>query len=39
MIKLQMMKFSKSTVGKIIKFLVAVGSLIASTFFVQACAA
>ena len=32
------MKFSKNTVGQIIKFLVAVGSLIASTFFVQACA-
>ena len=34
-----MVKFSKSTLGKVIKFLVAVGSLVVSTFFVQACAA
>jgi hypothetical protein len=34
-----MVKFSKSTLGKVIKFIVAVGSLVVSTFFVQACAA
>ena len=33
-----MVKFSKSTVSKVIKFIVAVGSLVVSTFFVQACA-
>ena len=33
-----MVKFSKSTLGKVIKFIVAVGSLVVSTFFVQACA-
>ncbi len=32
-----MMKLNKINIGKVLKFIVAVGSLVVSTFFVQSC--
>ena len=32
-----MMKINKIRIGNILKFIVAVGSLVVSTFFVQSC--
>ena len=32
-----MMKINKIKIGNILKFIVAVGSLVVSTFFVQSC--
>ena len=32
-----MMKINKFKIGNILKFIVAVGSLVVSTFFVQSC--
>ena len=32
-----MMKINKFKIGNILKFIVAVGSLVISTFFVQSC--
>ena len=32
-----MMKINKLKIGNILKFIVAVGSLVISTFFVQSC--
>jgi len=32
-----MMKINKLKIGNILKFIVAVGSLVVSTFFVQSC--
>ena len=32
-----MMKLNKINIGRILKFFVAVGSLVVSTFFVQSC--
>lgn len=32
-----MMKTDKINIGRILKFIVAVGSLVVSTFFVQSC--
>ena len=32
-----MMKINKFKIGNILKFIVAIGSLVVSTFFVQSC--
>ena len=32
-----MMKLNKINVGRVLKFVVALGSLVVSTFFVQSC--
>ena len=32
-----MMKLNKINIGRVLKFIVAVGSLLVSTFFVQSC--
>jgi len=32
-----MMKLNKINIGRVLKFIVAVGSLVVSTFFVQSC--
>ena len=32
-----MMKLNKTYIGRVLKFVVALGSLVVSTFFVQSC--